>query len=657
MNSPLRRGLAGLTSLALAAGAVALVPGSASAESVTGPSAGAAADATTVDDAVFTWDLNNEATSGAFAPGTWNLMSAGRIGDPGAGGTTLTSASGGASWSNGKPAGWSAQTGDVTVEDLQAGGTYAPATFAGTRTNTAGANANTGTVRGETRLSFAGGEGTVDPEAGTASIAWDGDATLLFYSGMTFFYLSDPELSVAADGTGTVEATVGGYATAMDDPEKWEALPESTVTVATLKGVEVTETGIAATPDYREVTYDAPAGATAQNRTAATWGAFPQGFVDFQQRVGQGSYWYSSGGSADPRKVANPFAVAYDVSPAPATPQVEVGRTRFLPSGAQEVAVSGTGFDPTAVTGTRPPLAGKSGGVYVVVGKFAPTWRPSQGAPSTSRKTTSVKWAVRAEDMATIGGAERGAVELTPEGTFSTTLVVDKQALDAAATDPALTDYGIYTYPGSGATNAAFETATPIEFAAADPEVTVTAPGRSFGQAAAATVRVGASDAGQALAPTGSVTLTRGGTEVGTADLVDGQATFDLGRLGAGRYPLTASYAGSTNVAAGSGTGALTVAKAATTTRPVVARVPTTRKAGRLTVAVSSPTSDPSGKVQVQVRRTGAGLVKKTTLTLRSGKAATGLPKGRAGAYRVTTRFVGSGDVAGSTRTVGYRIR
>ena len=92
MTRPLRRGLIGLTSLSLAAGGAGLLPsGRATAASAApSPESRAAADATAVTGASFTWDLNQETTSGAFAPGTWNLMSAGKVGDPGAGGTSLT---------------------------------------------------------------------------------------------------------------------------------------------------------------------------------------------------------------------------------------------------------------------------------------------------------------------------------------------------------------------------------------------------------------------------------------------------------------------------------------------------------------------------------------------------------------------------------------
>src|SRR5690606_13099444 len=90
--------------------------------------------------------------------------------------------------------------------------------------------------------------------------------------------------------------------------------------------------------------------------------------------------------------------------------------------------------------------------------------RPSEGVKSAARATSDVKWAVLAEDMALVGGAEDGAIELRPDGSFTATLRIDKAAADAAATVEDLVNYGIYTYPGGGAVNAEFETYTPITF-------------------------------------------------------------------------------------------------------------------------------------------------------------------------------------------------
>ena len=49
----------------------------------------AALDDLVVDDAVLTWGLNDESNNKAFAPGTFNFMSAGAVPDPGRGGQSI----------------------------------------------------------------------------------------------------------------------------------------------------------------------------------------------------------------------------------------------------------------------------------------------------------------------------------------------------------------------------------------------------------------------------------------------------------------------------------------------------------------------------------------------------------------------------------------
>lgn len=161
-------------------------------------------------------------------------------------------------------------------------------------------------------------------------------------------------------------------------------------------------------------------------------------------------------------------------------PKVTVSAQTVSANGSTTVTVSGSGFDPSAAIGTRPPLSGKSGGVYVVFGKFSEVWKPSAGAPASSRYGVSAaqggqKWAVPADSIATVGGDSAGAIELTPEGTFTATIQVSKAEADAATTQTdfrgnvvtnlTAANYGIYTYPGSGATQPLFETYTPISFA------------------------------------------------------------------------------------------------------------------------------------------------------------------------------------------------
>lgn len=408
---------------------------------------------TSIDDAVFRWGVNAEANAAAFAPGTVNLLSAGVV--------TATSSADRVTSAN-----WKQSEGDTKILKRQSDGSYAAATFAGLRTDAAGTTITTGNGLNSGHIvEISGGTGAVDVAANTAVIQWTGTFTSAFYSGMTRSWITDPTLTVAADGTGTVTATLGGYGTSMDDPDKFETLaPVEDVVVATLTGVDVTPTGFTVTPDYLGRTITTPADGVAQVTSGANAGAFPQSFVDFQAKTGQGSYWYSSGGAADARKPASALSVAYTAAPVTTAPTVTVSQTTGLTRG-QTVTVSGSGFLPagTATNGVRPPLAGQFSGVYVVFGKFADVWKPSTGAASSARSVITQKWALPAASMATVGGANAGAVELRADGTFS----VDLDLTTTEAQNLASGNFGIYTYAGSGTVYAPFETATPLAFSTA----------------------------------------------------------------------------------------------------------------------------------------------------------------------------------------------
>jgi hypothetical protein len=90
-----------------------------------------------------------------------------------------------------------------------------------------------------------------------------------------------------------------------------------------------------------------PAGQVQQVRSGEDWGAWPQSFVDFHRKTGLGSYWYSSGGAADPHKVAAPIVVTVTsesdpaAEPEPAAP----GAGTPPPAGPAPAspAVAGTG--------------------------------------------------------------------------------------------------------------------------------------------------------------------------------------------------------------------------------------------------------------------------------------------------------------------------
>lgn len=145
----------------------------------------------------------------------------------------------------------------------------------------------------------------------------------------------------------------------------------------------------------------------------------------------------------------------------PQGPRVAVSQSVISANGEHQITVSGSGFKDDSVVATRPPLTGKNPGVYVVLGKFADAWKPSEGAASDTRKSISQYWAVNAEDVETIGGADRGAIVMDADGSFTATLTVSKALVDEVPGDGNL---GIYTYAGGGAKHAAWETSQPISF-------------------------------------------------------------------------------------------------------------------------------------------------------------------------------------------------
>ena len=276
---------------------------------VTVPDTGKADGPFTVSDASLRWALNAEAGSGAYFGGC-NFLMAGR---PGTDGNTH----GGKVWTDATY--YHATSGKVRVEKPDAKGAYGVATFAsrclaadGRTAVSTGNGLSTGT-----QVVVDGGTGTVDPDAGTATIRWKGTFTSVFYGGLTYWWASDPVLTVEADGTGTLTATAGGYGTSMEDQSRWDALPATTVVLADLRRVPLTGSrGFTAVPAYVGTAVSVPAGATAQtartSENAAYWGSFPQSFVDFQAATGQVSYWFASGGQRDPFKVAAPVSVSYD---------------------------------------------------------------------------------------------------------------------------------------------------------------------------------------------------------------------------------------------------------------------------------------------------------------------------------------------------------
>ncbi|MDR2254340.1 MAG: hypothetical protein LBD97_10900 [Bifidobacteriaceae bacterium] len=403
-----------------------------------------------VSDVTLAWGVNDETNGAAFFGGC-NFLSAGVAGDTGSA----------RQWAEADGL-YKATDGAVSIEKPTADGGWEAPTWSTKCQNSAGNTVTTaaGSTTGA-RVKFSGGTGEVDLDAGTAEITWDGGFTVAYYGGMTYWSAEDPVLTVLADGSATLTATGSGYATSMADMTIWEAITPTEIVLADFSEVELTAEGFTQAPEYLGVTVSG----VSQTTTGDYWGSFPQSFVDFQQVTGQSSYWYSSGGSQDPKKVAVPVSVEWEIAP-PLEPSVAVSALTLSADGSNTITITGEGFDPAAAIGQYPPLKDVSSGVYVAFGRFAEVWRPSEGAASSARPAAVVRWAVLEEHLATVGGTAGGGAVLNADGSFSITIDVSKALADAQAEAKGLAggQYGIYTYPGGGASQPAFETYTPVVF-------------------------------------------------------------------------------------------------------------------------------------------------------------------------------------------------
>ncbi|NBP51365.1 MAG: hypothetical protein EBU70_09355 [Actinobacteria bacterium] len=158
-------------------------------------------------------------------------------------------------------------------------------------------------------------------------------------------------------------------------------------------------------------------------------------------------------------------SVPVAASAQPAAPQAPtagatvkvVGSTRISDVGTTLVTVRGRGFANFA-TGSRPPLAGRPTGIYVVFGRFDEAWKPSAGAPASARRTVleSQRWVLPAESHQFVDptGTNPAVVNLSADGSF--TVQVPVSAIEGTGT------YAIAVYPASGAINAAHEFLIPL---------------------------------------------------------------------------------------------------------------------------------------------------------------------------------------------------
>lgn len=256
-----------------------------------------------VSDAQFRWGMNIESGTRAFAPGTFNVFSAGDVTEHLPGPHLQLPAEH-----------WRATADNVAIEKCDATGTATAATWDNAGQNRSGESIGSGDHNGLEAV-FSGGEGQIDPTTGEGEISWEGAYTVLYYSGMSSFTVSDPVLTITPTDA-VMTAELGGFRADMEDTSVWERMPEQEVTLADFDRGDIDLSGadgMVALPEYLGVEYEAKAGETPQIDPGDDfWGSFPTSFVDFLADAGAGSYWYTSGGGSDRLKPTLPMNITWD---------------------------------------------------------------------------------------------------------------------------------------------------------------------------------------------------------------------------------------------------------------------------------------------------------------------------------------------------------
>lgn len=204
------------------------------------------------------------------------------------------------------------QVGDVSIVKIAEDGSAQRASRASICLPMTGTSVNQ-------RARFSHGEGELDPATGAGEVRWSGAFTANAYGGLVPWTFADPVLTIAADGTGTLTGTAGGYGANEENPEGTFPLTPRPVTLATFSSVSVEAGVVEFTPDFYDRDYfplntpgnpDSGRSTTsAVLKTKGAWGSWPESLIDFHYDSGLTSYWYTSGGSADPHKVPLPVRV------------------------------------------------------------------------------------------------------------------------------------------------------------------------------------------------------------------------------------------------------------------------------------------------------------------------------------------------------------
>lgn len=269
------------------------------------------------------WAVSAQAGSESHLAGQCNFLMAGR---PGTDGNT----GGGRVWTEADRNLYHGRSGDVRVVRTVVGqggdsadsgnstdSTERTATFGTRCTSPDGrpVSYDAGRTTGA-EVVLTGGTGTREAD-GSVRIRWDGTFTVVFYGGLVYWWVADPELRLDANGNGALTGTLGGYGTDQQDMTRWEPLPDTRAQLLTFTGrrLDPDSRGGHLVPDYcgERVDVRGRVPQLRENPPGSCWGAFPQSFVNFHQLVGEPEFWYSTGTRDEIKTPAN-VSVSFDAA-------------------------------------------------------------------------------------------------------------------------------------------------------------------------------------------------------------------------------------------------------------------------------------------------------------------------------------------------------
>lgn len=259
------------------------------------------------------WAVSVQAGSESHLAGQCNFLVAGR---PGTDGNT----GGGRIWTAADRDLYHGRAGDVRVLRTVGRGADAAqrtATFGTRCTSPDGRPVSyaAGRTTGA-EVVLTGGTGTREAD-GSVRIRWTGSFTVVFYGGLVYWWVTDPELHLDAAGNGALTGTLGGYGTDQQDMTRWEPLPSTRASLVTFTGrrLDPDSRGGHLVPDYcgvRASTGDRVP-QLREDPAGSCWGSFPQAFVNFHQLVGEPEFWYSTGTRDEIKTPAN-VSVSFDAA-------------------------------------------------------------------------------------------------------------------------------------------------------------------------------------------------------------------------------------------------------------------------------------------------------------------------------------------------------